>query len=81
MVCARRAVTSLNDLVQMENNPSKNKVFTTHCPGFVPVLSPTGMPAQLGVARWSEGAQLPGASLPQTLGSWSRAEGLQERLQ
>lgn len=58
------AVTSLNELIQMENNPSKNKIFTAYCPGFVPALSPAGLPAQLGAAHWSEGAQLPGASLP-----------------
>lgn len=75
------AMTSLNKLIQMENNPSKTKIFTTYCPGFVPAQSLAGLLAQPGVARWREGTQVPRASLSQTLESSSRGEGLQERLQ
>lgn len=33
-VCS--AVTLLSELIQMGNNPSKRKIFTTCCPGIVP---------------------------------------------
>lgn len=45
-------VTSLNKLIQMENDPSKYKSFTTYCPGSVPAQSGMVLPAHLGVVCW-----------------------------